>query len=376
MTKSEIQSIIRGKAAELGRFPKIGELIGPLGLPRWRVSELLQKLVQMGWLSKVGTGYGFPADGAPVDLPPAPVPAPVDPAPEAQPRAVASSSAPTPSTDTPDGIARFLPAIRWSFLAIGIIAGALAAWYIELWFAGFLPEWASWLTAVLFVGFSIMSLELALFLFSRALRNRTNVIKGIHWVQLLLAVLVLVLWVIVVGFSVATRVAGQYNQWVAEQVAKPVAPEEVARKTELTQIEDAVALDKKNVGTWQPLLDTAAALVQKAGADLETKQAWGKTYLQATTDVALYTKKIAETQKDIETKGARQLVLQLAAPKVQTAADLDDAYTWAGRALHVPKAEVQFWANLFPAIFLDVIAPVGFTVFFFLGVARKPKTAL
>jgi hypothetical protein len=373
MTKSETQSIIRGKAAELGRFPKIGELIGPLGLPRWRVSKLLQKLVTIGWLVKVGTGYGFPADGAPVDVTPT---APVDPAPEASPKPVAASSAPTPSTDTPDGIARFLPAIRWSFLFIGIIAGALAAWYIELWFAGFLPLWAAWLTATLFVGFSIMSLELALFLFSRALRNRTNAIKGIHWVQLLLAVLVLVLWVIVVGFSVATRVAGQYNQWVAEQVASPMDPAEVTRKTELTQIEDQVALDKTNISTWQPLLDTASALVQKAGADLETKQTWGKTYLQATTDVATYTRKIAEAQKDIETKGARQLVLLSAAPKVQTVKDLDDAYTWAGRALHVPKAEVQFWANLFPAIFLDVIAPVGFTVFFFLSVTRKPKTTL
>lgn len=370
MTKTQIQDTIRQLYVSTGRFPKIAELAVAFSMPQYKVTLMLQRFVQDGFLIRVGNWYRFPpvVTATEAELTEAP---PVSSPDVSSALLSVPVTEPDPPAPEPE-LLRFLPVLRWTFLVIGVVASLLAAWYTELWFAEYLPVWVAWLTAGIFVAFTVMAFELSLFLFVQAMENRGAWLSGIKWGALLLGVFIFVLWVVVLGVSIGARVAGQYNQWVGEQVASPVDPAEIARKTELDQIPNQRQSDKDNIARWQPLLDTAAALVQKSGADLETKQTWGKTYAAAQSDVALYTKRILQAQEDIKALNARELELQKATPPVQSAKDMDDAYTWAGRALGIPKGQVQFWANVLPAVFLDVIAPVGVTVFLFVG-GRKRK---
>ena len=372
MTKHDIQDHIRAMHVQLGRFPKIAEMAVEFNMPQYQVTNMLQRFVQDGFLIRVGNWYRFPpvVTATEEELHTQPTKG-TQPAPEQPP----PSPVVPPPVDPPDSLTRtieqFLPILRWAFLAIGAVATVLAAWYNELWFEEYLPAWVSWLTAGIFVGFAIMAFELALWLFVQAIQDRTRWLGGIKWGLVFMSAVIMTLWIIVLGVSITARVAGQYNQWVAEQVTTPQDPKEVARTTELANLQITRKTNQDNVATWQPLLESAAGLVAKAGVDLETKDKWPKTYAQAQADVTKYSGLIIKAQDEVKGLNAREVVLLAAAPTAPTKRDMDDAYSWAAKAMSVPKEQVHFWANVFPAIFLDVIAPVGFTVFFFLGGGKR-----
>ncbi len=367
MTKQDILARIHAMHAQLGRFPKIAEMAVEFRMAQYNISNMLHRFVEDGSLIRVGNWYRLPpvvtATAAELTKP-----------------AEAESVKETPPTLVEDtamesGIAMFIPALRWTFLFIGIIATVLASWYNALWFGDHLPMWAAWLTASIFVAFTIMAFELALYLFIQAFKRRTKRLREIKWGHFLMSLAIFALWVIVLVVSIGARVAGQYNQWVDQQIENPVAPEEQARKLELAQIATAREQAESNIKTWAPLLDTQAKLMAQAGATLDAKDKYPVTYANAVAQVDKFTTDIKKAQADIKGYNARELVLIAAAPAVQTKKDMDDAYTWVASALKTTKGDVQFWANLFPAIFLDVIAPVGFTVFFFLR-GKKPKPVL
>lgn len=255
--------------------------------------------------------------------------------------------------------------IRIVMLIIGIGAVLLSCYFSIRWLLEYLHIFWAFILGFIMVLFSAFSPE-ALILFKL---NR-------NW---LMMVIISITWITALSFSMISTVAVLYNQLMIEE------KEEIEKKTEnifknleweMYNIneEEIVSLIKEKE---EELKIVNNLLKQFDNLDIreEKKDEWLS---------GLYTKRKAEEVIEkyrMELKEIREKKLQFAhenkeeAGSIQeTTVQIESFYVWIAGIFNLESDKVQFWVSVFPAVFIDIIAPIALAIAMFLRRRKYEKS--
>jgi hypothetical protein len=245
--------------------------------------------------------------------------------------------------------------IKWSFGVIGVAMALLSAYYSQAWMAGFLPGILSWVFSGSIILFSIMSLEISI-LFGMEGK------KALAWVFR-------VLFLMTVIFSVSAAMAGQYNKAIQSQ-------------QEQIQSSQGTRADKVLYDLQVNDRDRVMAVLQEKGTrgkqllgimDQSSGDTDSKAYKDARWELSTINKEVARLTA--EHKGVQAQIEKLVRenPALLSTIQTTGFYDWIAETTSSTVGWVQFLMYLLPAIFIDLLAPVGVAIFLFLGSYNKAE---
>lgn len=256
-----------------------------------------------------------------------------------------------------------IKSIRIIMGIIGIGAATISIYYTAIWLIEFLPFLFAILLSTIMVGFSISTFEVIVLIFSGSILHS----KLAKWT---VCALFSVLWVIVSTFSIISTVAGQYNKYVSglqEQTRSGVSTGRAnwgiiqERKQELQlrlseYRQQVLSLNKIISG-----LSDVEKRQENSGIWGETQYRLSKANKEMNKISDELEKVRAEERKQIDE--SRQHGVSLT---INGGDGLPDFYGWFAKVVNVHKDRAQFLMSLFPAIFVDIISPIGIAIALFL----------
>lgn len=414
MDKNQVKQRIRQAAAKHdGKFPPLWAIAEALDIPFYKVKPVLSALVADGWLIRKGNWHRF-ADPArtpgvhvvegtagvrfpretkeespwtnipDVEAPTEPVQdlaLPVGPRPVqclSQTVAVGigipnESEIPQDASDAPVNpkanppvhhFSRDWPVlvIRALMVVIGLGAAVMSTYYTTFWLMEFLPTVLAVILGSIMVFFSVIAFETIL-IFAQ---NR-------QWPAVVAFILI---WVVVAAFSIVSTIAGQYNQHQRALVRTSV--ENVETTTSRLQLQSIREQRAELVTRAESKRNQIASLnkILASVSDIEQRAQFGRSWADTQAQITAAERALTGLQKEIDATRADERELLAAAPTALAADPLSvsaapDFYTWLAGVLRISRDLSQFWLSLFPAIFIDVIAPAALAVSMFL--ARKKR---
>jgi len=245
---------------------------------------------------------------------------------------------------------------------IGVGASIISIYYTAIWLFEFLPIPFALLLSSIMVGFSVFAFETVI-LFASGQVTRSRISK------ILISTGFVILWIVVSAFSIFSTVAGQYNRNVAnkrEQVRTGVDSGKASwvllqeRKTDL----------QKRIGEQRDRISTLNKLLSGMG-DVKTRsennQLWYETQFRLQEANKEITKSSDELEKIRDEEDRRIAHSKKTGEILNTSkVDLPDFYGWLAGIFNVSHDWVQFLMSLFPAVFVDIISPVGVALALFL----------
>lgn len=258
--------------------------------------------------------------------------------------------------------------IQFFMAIIGIGASIISVYYTTIWLLEFLPWAFALLLSGIMVGFSVSAFETVILFF-------TGLVTTNKTVKLVVASGFILLWVIVSFFSIISTVAGQYNRHVANLRDQAKMGISTGRAQWNIVQERKIDLQKRIIEQREQM--TVLNKVLSGMSDVESRKAnnaiWYETQYRiqklgekmSTTSTEL-DKIRDEESKQIEESKKTGALLSLSDPK-----GIPDFYSWMSNVTGIVKDKVQFWMSLFPAVFVDIIAPVALAVALFLRRRRE-----
>lgn len=333
MTKESLKLEISRLYKESGKFPKIERLAQISALPMYRVTLLLKEFVTDGFLLRVGNWYRFPEQ--------------LETIPEYQGELITQ-----PKKKVEEKPAAVDPLtiriIKWSMGIIGIGMVGVSGYYTAIWMSEYLPPFLAWFFSILAVSFSVMAFEVAIYF--RSIRR-----TAISW-------LFLGLWLVVFLFSIGSTIAGQYNQEVNNQNESIIKAETTSGNKALFSIKEEdklrLQLAVKSKQARQKQLLVKLAEYDSKPLDQEYKDArW--EFGKIETDI----KTIGQEQKALGAEMEKLIALD---PALLSKKESAGFYDWLGKIFGTDTGWIKFLFFLFPAILIDLLAPIGIAVFLFL----------
>ena len=246
---------------------------------------------------------------------------------------------------------------------IGIGAAAISIYYTAIWLFEFLPFFFAILLSTIMVGFSISAFEVIVLIFSG------NILKS-KYTKWSVSVMFSILWIIVSTFSIISTVAGQYNKYVSglqEQTRNGVSTGIASwgiiqeRKRELQM---RLSEYREQVSSLNKIISGLSNLEQRqenSGIWRETQYRLSKANKEMNKISDELEKVRIEEKKQLEE--SRQHGVSLT---INEGNGLPDFYGWFAKVVNVHKDRAQFLMSLFPAIFVDIISPIGIAIALFL----------
>lgn len=243
--------------------------------------------------------------------------------------------------------------VKAAMLAISLVAMYVSITFSYVWVSQLLEPAKAFLLSGAIVVYLSLAPEGALVLF-RARRGFASVV----------AVLLVATGLMALVFSMAMTTIGQYNlrgerlaaaQAQAAPAAQAQAALDLARAREKTAAESLAAT-------------RAQVTLQQAVLAKEKPEAW--TYQQAVWQLADLQGRVAGYERELAAARADQLAL-VKDEAVVTAPPRADFYAWLAGVTGAAPAQLEFALYLAPALFCDVIAPLG--LFVALGLYRRKE---
>lgn len=253
--------------------------------------------------------------------------------------------------------------IRITMGVIGLGASVMSCYYTATWLMEFLSPFLSYFLSFLMIVFSVFAFQTIIFL----VKERGSS----AWP---LAVLFSILWLIVAFFSMGSTVAGQYNARMSHEltiveesktdtVSRFVLDTLIAERDRYDEELESHRRDRTAIQNVLDEFDTIEEREEKSGyyRDMRTR---------------LYVTNTAIGEIEERLNDLNQKILD----KVETGeemfyreqkAQVYDFYTWLSGVITVDSDSIQFVLSVFPAIFIDVIAPLGVAIGFFLHRKRR-----
>ena len=400
--KRELKKAINKIIREKRRFPTLLEMCGILGYSESQTQNYMGALAEEGYLIKYGDWYRFPEvplfkkediesaiankiepplrvtvfDPVPDIIPNAPVvPIKVDDLYKIDPIRNLSPNAPVvPRKRTKKeksifkeeavfyGAPVYIMQVVMGIIGIG--AAIISIYYTTIWFLEFLPWAFALLLSAIMVGFSIAAFEtVILFLTGQVTKSRAAKIS--------IATGFIILWIIVSAFSIVSTIAGQVNkhaQNLQESAKKEINISGVSwniiqeRKTDIrTRINEYRQQIKgyNNISSGMDNLDSRTAN-EKTWAETQWRLKKAQESVEKLSDEM---NKVREEEQTLLEKSKKSGIV-LSTKK--EAKDTLNFYEWLAGILDMREDLVQFFLSLFPAIFVDIIAPVGIAISLFL----------
>lgn len=200
--------------------------------------------------------------------------------------------------------------------------------------------------------FIALALSSALIIFS--VTASTIVVLFLKQHHFALALLFIVIWVIVVTYSMFSTVYVNYSMYYTHTEQKTESIKSVATSSaRLKNLEDILQTYKEDLKTKQDLLKS---LLEKSSP------AWMVSQVQA--EIGKLLNKISDIQKQMDAVYENNEYAAVAQDVIEQKRDLYDDLE---RMFKIPKATLFFAINTLPAVFIDIIAPVAVASATFLG---------
>lgn len=234
---------------------------------------------------------------------------------------------------------------------IGIIAAYMSVYFTLQWFAVMLNAFHAVLLSIAIVGFSIISFE-AVVIFNRLKKYFVSVIFSI-------------LWVIVVVFSMSSTIAGQYNKYMKQDI----------QQTESNTGNRNVRLlyDNYNNRIADLKIDIESKLKERSKL-LEmlekTEDVQSRDYKDINYRIYLKDSQIKKIRNDINDI-QRKIDKILQNNNNVSNSEKPDFFEWLSDIFGISSTLIQFWLNLFPAVFIDIVAPLSFVVILLLNEKKR-----
>jgi hypothetical protein len=351
-TNDRVKEVINQLIRELGRFPKIEEIAIILGTNKYQTQRLLKGLVREGFLVTAGNWYRV-ATKPSFHL-------------------VENSNEPTfPTSKGPikEEEKEDLPikVIRYSMGFVGIGAALLSLYFTFIWQSKLLPLPLAFLLSSIMVTFNVFAFEVIVLFISNIVTDK--------WWKWFVVVAFGVLWFMVAAFSISTTIARLYDENVAkleDKSKKNINITAGSLKWNLIQEKkNSLNAQKKEktdtVARYKALIPTAEELKvnPKKKKDFDT-YSWLVNSLN---------REIAGLDNQLNEQRVKEEELIASNPHATDADKVTgktpNFFVWLAKLLKIEPEKVQFMMTLFPALFVDLIAPAALAIALFL---RRRKT--
>jgi hypothetical protein len=250
--------------------------------------------------------------------------------------------------------------IRFIMGFIGFGASGMSCYYTTVWLLEFLPWFLAFLLSFLMIIFAVLSVQVALIL-SHTLGR----------VKLILIPMFSILWLVVTVFSMGSTVAGQYNINMSsyEQDAQIDGTLQIDQ-IQLEVIQSNVSLTENELKARQKdrdtMLDSLSAM--EMGSDEYNTIWWRMNSINGRINELVAELRTYREQYSIAVSDSGALFTRTEEKKIV------DFYSWLSGLFGVRREQVQFWSSVFPAIFIDLIAPIGVATALFLHTQQQSRT--
>lgn len=253
---------------------------------------------------------------------------------------------------------------------IGIGASVLSCYYTSVWLFEFLPPFLAVFLSFIMILFSVLAFQTIIFIWQQKEHPKRH-LKWYRWVVLevrqnFLVVVFSILWVIVAVFSMGSTVAGQYNKYVAQERQQVIEQEQTdTTKNQLliTELKTSEKTTLSNIDEKKRYREHIVSSLEQFKTIQEQidKQ---KEYNDLRRRLTVTDKEIDSLLRTLTT--TREEIQELIKTTDYTIVVKQDFYTWIATLLGFSKDMIQFIFSIFPALFIDIIAPTGVAVALFL----------
>lgn len=239
---------------------------------------------------------------------------------------------------------KMITALRWIMLFIGVGATYMSIHFTYIWFLSFLNPLRAGIFSVIMVLFGVISFEIVALLWKRSHRIPAGVFG--------------VLCFTVICFSMVSTIAGQYTNRM-----KQIAESNKANASEWQSVKEYENYKEQKAGLEKRISDLRsedARITQLLlnYQTIEQIEAHKKVYNQLTWQKTVLSRNMNNVLKQLDT-------LEGSKPAAVQDASGSNFYEWVAKVLNVNADSFQFWLSLFPALFIDLVAPLSIAVFLF-----------
>lgn len=242
---------------------------------------------------------------------------------------------------------------------IGSGAAIISVYYTSIWMIEFLPLFLAMLLSIIMVGFSVFAFEvIIIFMTDQITENKFIKISAVSGLT--------ILWVIATFFSLSSTVAGQVNSdlYKKEQKINSIDYNGKAQwqilQDQKNELKEQLETYKQQSSTYNQILSG----INTAQLRKENKGAWN----DANYKLSSTQKNISKIVMEIEDVRNQEKILLQKNKNVVSGeqGQAPDFYLWISKVLGIGADKIQFLLALFPAIFVDCIAPVALAIALFL----------
>lgn len=257
--------------------------------------------------------------------------------------------------------------IRILMGAISIGAVGYSCYFTTIWLSEVWPIFVAVGLSIIMGIFAVSIIQVVILILE--IQNR--------WKWVLLPVIG-VMWLSTIIFSMGATVAGQYNsrmQQNVQQITKSTKTIKdqlliTQKQNEIKTIQEELTARQKDRDSMLMSLNKINELpvAERVKQNDLYNQIWARMngingrINQLTLDLQKARSDLAKMASDTAQVSVQQQLKQI-----------KPFYTWIGELFAVKPDQVQFWTAIFPAIFLDILAPAGIAIAFFLRIPTKSR---
>jgi|GEM_PF-3778500 len=254
---------------------------------------------------------------------------------------------------------------------IGLGAAVISVYYTTIWLIEFLPWGFALLLSSIMVGFSICAFETSiLFLSGQMTKNRISKVSVVASMILL--------WIVVSFFSIMSTVAGQYNKHIFNLRDSTEQSRSTGRmKWDILQEKKAEI--KRRLADYRQQMSVFTNIIGGMN-DVESRIKNNGIWYESQYKLKQVNKKIVELNKSMDVVRTEEKEFLNQSKKTglllgsESNKKTKNFYSWLAGVIGIASDKIQFGMSLFPAIFVDLISPVGIAMALFLrNKYRKEK---
>lgn len=242
--------------------------------------------------------------------------------------------------------------IRVVMAVVAVGAIVMSLYFTAQWLMSFLSSVLSWMLSGIMILFSVFAFDIIIYVW-----NDRKWLSGI-----------LVLpWLLCILFSITSTVAVQYNSrietFTSEKVYKHT--QEVKTRSMAVWEEQIEDLKEQRTALNKELTIYQKELSEYASEEKRIEEGKNNFYWDAYGKIQRIKKQINDINGEIKIIQNRML------NTVEESADETETYTpsffaWIESMFGVSGDKIEFWLSVFPAVFIDIIAPLAMAIALFL----------
>jgi hypothetical protein len=247
---------------------------------------------------------------------------------------------------------------------IGIGAAIISTYYTTIWLLEFLPLSFSLLLSGIMIGFSVSAFETVILFF-------TGQVTKNKYAKVSIATGFIFLWIIVSAFSIVSTIAGQYNKHVSnlrdksKEVSSTAGADWNIIQEKESDLKARINEYRKQMKTYDKLSSEMESIESRTtNENTWNENQWRTRKSQENIErLSEELNKVRDEKRVLLNKNRETGVVLTDKSKAK---DIPNFYGWLAGVLSMNEDLVQFFLSLFPAVFCDIVAPVGIALSLFL----------